>query len=223
MSARSRLPPWRAWPWSGSRAKRRCRCRSSTTWRTHPDHARGARLPERPESVARRHPGRRREERMTAPAATAPPAPPQAEGHPIRIAFTVVIPVYNEEENVRPLLTSLRDVMESSDSRTSSSSSMTARRTPRARGSATWRPSCRLCAWCACGRTSARRPRSPPASTWLSETRHHPRRGRPERSADIPRPVDKLKEGFDVVSGWRHDRQDPLVASSTSRLANSLI
>jgi glycosyltransferase involved in cell wall biosynthesis len=26
--------------------------------------------------------------------------------------------------------------------------------------------------------------------------------------ADIPRLLDKLKEGYDVVSGWRYDRQD---------------
>jgi glycosyltransferase involved in cell wall biosynthesis len=42
--------------------------------------------------------------------------------------------------------------------------------------------------------------------------------------ADIPRLVDKLKDGYDVVSGWRHDRQDPLWSRRVpSRLANGLI
>ena len=42
--------------------------------------------------------------------------------------------------------------------------------------------------------------------------------------ADIPRLVDKLKEGYDVVSGWRHDRQDPFWSRRLpSQVANALI
>ena len=42
--------------------------------------------------------------------------------------------------------------------------------------------------------------------------------------ADIPRLVDKLKEGYDVVSGWRHDRQDSFWSRRLpSRVANALI
>jgi glycosyltransferase involved in cell wall biosynthesis len=42
--------------------------------------------------------------------------------------------------------------------------------------------------------------------------------------ADIPAMMAKLNEGFDVVSGWRKDRQDPfLTRSIPSRVANGLI
>jgi glycosyltransferase involved in cell wall biosynthesis len=41
---------------------------------------------------------------------------------------------------------------------------------------------------------------------------------------DIPRLLDKLDEGFDVVSGWRKDRQDsPIRRNLVSRIANLLI
>lgn len=42
--------------------------------------------------------------------------------------------------------------------------------------------------------------------------------------ADIGRMLDKLQEGFDVVSGWRVDRQDhPLTRRLPSKVANALI
>lgn len=42
--------------------------------------------------------------------------------------------------------------------------------------------------------------------------------------ADIPRLVDKINEGFDVVSGWRRDRKDTFVTRKIpSMLANALI
>ncbi len=42
--------------------------------------------------------------------------------------------------------------------------------------------------------------------------------------ADIPRLVALLRQGYDVVSGWRKDRQDPyLTRVLPSRLANALI
>ncbi len=41
---------------------------------------------------------------------------------------------------------------------------------------------------------------------------------------DIPRLLDKLDQGYDVVSGWRKDRQDAfLTRTLPSRLANALI
>ena len=40
---------------------------------------------------------------------------------------------------------------------------------------------------------------------------------------DIPRLLDKLDEGYDVVSGWRSDRQEGLVRRVPSRMANWLI
>lgn len=40
---------------------------------------------------------------------------------------------------------------------------------------------------------------------------------------DIEMLVDKLEEGYDVVSGWRKDRKDPWLRSFVSRVANRLI
>lgn len=45
-----------------------------------------------------------------------------------------------------------------------------------------------------------------------------------EDPGDIPRLVDKIEEGYDVVSGWRKDRKDAfLTRTLPSRLANGLI
>lgn len=42
--------------------------------------------------------------------------------------------------------------------------------------------------------------------------------------SDIPRLIEKLHEGYDVVSGWRHDRQDTFITRKIpSLLANALI
>lgn len=41
--------------------------------------------------------------------------------------------------------------------------------------------------------------------------------------ADIPRLLAKLDEGYDVVSGWRKERQDAFLRSALSRLANILV
>jgi glycosyltransferase involved in cell wall biosynthesis len=42
--------------------------------------------------------------------------------------------------------------------------------------------------------------------------------------ADIPRLLEKLREGYDVVSGWRQERKDPWLSRRVpSRLANRLI
>jgi len=42
--------------------------------------------------------------------------------------------------------------------------------------------------------------------------------------ADIPRLLEKLKEGYDVVSGWRRNRKDPLMSRRVpSRIANRLV
>ncbi len=41
---------------------------------------------------------------------------------------------------------------------------------------------------------------------------------------DIPRLIDKLNEGYDVVSGWRHKRKDPfLTRRLPSQVANGII
>ena len=41
--------------------------------------------------------------------------------------------------------------------------------------------------------------------------------------SDIPAMLDKLNEGYDVVSGWRKNRQDNLLRTFPSKIANKLI
>lgn len=41
--------------------------------------------------------------------------------------------------------------------------------------------------------------------------------------ADIPKMLTKLEEGFDVVSGWRKDRQDDWLRTNLSKVANKII
>ena len=41
--------------------------------------------------------------------------------------------------------------------------------------------------------------------------------------SDIPAMIDKLNEGYDLVSGWREKRQDNLLRTFPSKIANSLI
>ena len=80
----------------------------------------------------------------------------------------------------------------------------------------------------ACAATSARRPRSPRASprraaTWSSTIDGDLQ----DDPAEIPRLLAKLDEGFDLVSGWKARRRDPLApalplaASSTRSPAGS--
>ena len=40
---------------------------------------------------------------------------------------------------------------------------------------------------------------------------------------DIPAMLNKLDEGYDLVSGWRKDRKDPFLRSFISRIANRII
>jgi len=39
---------------------------------------------------------------------------------------------------------------------------------------------------------------------------------------EIPRLLDKLSEGYDVVSGWKKDRQDPISKTLPSKIANGM-
>lgn len=41
--------------------------------------------------------------------------------------------------------------------------------------------------------------------------------------SDIPRLLTKMKEGYDIVSGWRKDRKDPFLRVFASRIANAII
>ena len=41
--------------------------------------------------------------------------------------------------------------------------------------------------------------------------------------ADIPKILDKMKEGFDIVSGWRKNRKDKMSRRLSSKIANKII
>ena len=141
------------------------------------------------------------------------------------LAFSVVIPVYNEEDNVRPLLVSLRDVMESlgqpyelivvDDGSTDATR-------PRLRDLTVELRSLRVVQLRSnFGQTAALAAGFDLARGALIITLDGDCQNDP---ADIPRLVDKLKEGYDVVSGWRVDRQDPFLTRRVpSRFANALI
>ena len=78
-----------------------------------------------------------------------------------------------------------------------------------------------------CGGIAARPPRFRPRSTlpaWRKDP-HCPMDGdRQNDPADIPRLLAKLDEGFDVVSGWRKNRQDTLLTRKVpSQIANRLV
>ena len=99
---------------------------------------------------------------------------------------SVVVPVYNEEDNVGPLLAALETTLEGLG-----------------------RPYELLLV--DDGSTDATAARQ-------VET------GRQNDPADIPRLIDALKDGYDVVSGWRRDRQDTFwTRRLPSRVANALI
>ena len=173
----------------------------------HPHHDRGPRLPERAEPHPGRAPDGRQQERMSA------------------LAFSVVIPVYNEEDNVRPLLVSLQDVMESlgqpyelivvDDGSTDATH-------PRLRDLTAELRALRIVQLRSnFGQTAALAAGFDLARGALIITLDGDGQNDP---ADIPRLVDKLKEGYDVVSGWRHDRQDPFWSRRLpSQVANALI
>jgi len=43
-----------------------------------------------------------------------------------------------------------------------------------------------------------------------------------DEPSEIPRLLDKLAEGFDVVSGWKKDRKDPISKTLPSKIANGM-
>ncbi|HEX2501565.1 MAG TPA: glycosyltransferase family 2 protein [Methylomirabilota bacterium] len=144
---------------------------------------------------------------------------------PASLAFSVVIPVYNEEDNVRPLLDSLRDVMESLGQPYELivvDDGSTDKTRARLRDLTVEMPALRVVQLRTnFGQTAALAAGFDIARGALVITLDGDGQNDP---ADIPRLVDKLKEGYDVVSGWRHDRQDPLWSRRVpSRVANSLI
>jgi glycosyltransferase involved in cell wall biosynthesis len=141
------------------------------------------------------------------------------------VALSVVIPVYNEEDNVRPLLAGLHDVLEGlgrpyevivvDDGSTDATLA-------RLREAAQALPALRVVRLRAnFGQTAALAAGFDLARGDLVVTLDGDGQNDP---ADIPRLLDRLKEGYDVVSGWRRSRQDPFWSRRLpSRLANGLI
>jgi glycosyltransferase involved in cell wall biosynthesis len=141
------------------------------------------------------------------------------------VAFSVVIPVYNEEDNVRPLLTSLRDVMETLGQPYELivvDDGSTDRTHPRLRDLTVELSALRVVRLRTnFGQTAALAAGFDGARGDLVITMDGDGQNDP---ADVPRLLDKLKDGYDVVSGWRQTRQDALWSRRVpSQLANVLI
>jgi len=138
---------------------------------------------------------------------------------------SVVVPVYNEEDNVGPLLELLRGALEGlgrpyelilvddgSDDLTAArlrdaAAGFPALRVVRLRGNF--------------GQSAALAAGFDLAQGELVVTMDGDCQNDP---GDIPRLLDKLKEGYDVVSGWRRERRDPLWSRRVpSQVANALI
>ena len=146
-------------------------------------------------------------------------------GRSSSLAYSIVIPVYNEQDNVRPLLTSVRDVMEGlgqpyevivvDDGSTDATRARLRELTVEFRALRVVQLRTNF------GQTAALTAGFDLARGAFVITLDGDGQNDP---VDIPRVVDKLKEGYDVVSGWRHDRQDSFWSRRLpSQVANALI
>ena len=139
--------------------------------------------------------------------------------------LSVVVPLYNEEESVRPLYESIRSVLDNlsidgeilfvDDGSADSTFAKAAEiadvdpqlRLVRFRRNYGQTPAMAAGIDLARGRTIV---------TMDGDLQNDPR--------DIPRFLEKIDEGFDIVVGWRHNRQDKLVSRKIpSKIANWLI
>ncbi len=151
------------------------------------------------------------------------PATPKAHNTP---DLSVLIPVYNEVENVSPLHQELRAVLDplplrfeilfvddgSTDGTTGLLRTIQANDPEHVRVAFLRRN---------CGQTAALSAALDLARGTLLVPMDGDRQNDP---ADIPRLLEKLDEGFDVVSGWRKDRKDKwLTRRVPSRIANQLV
>ncbi len=157
------------------------------------------------------------------PARPAPGGAAPGAGEPGLVS--VVIPVYNEEGNIGPLLDELRGVLEGlgrpwevivvDDGSTDGTAA-------RLREAAARLPALRVVRLRGnFGQSAALAAGFDLARGELVVTMDGDRQNDP---ADLPRLLEGLKEGYDVVSGWRRDRQDPFWSRQVpSRVANALI
>jgi len=138
---------------------------------------------------------------------------------------SIVVPLYDEEENVAPLCAAVREALEDQSFRyelllvddgsrdgTRTILREEAKRDPRIRALFLRRNSGQTAAMA----TGFARARGRIVVSMDGDLQNDPR--------DIPALLSKLEEGFDVVCGWRKNRQDPFLSRTLpSRLANSLI
>ncbi len=143
----------------------------------------------------------------------------------MRPELSIVIPLFNEEESVRPLLEAVIRAVEplatpfevvlvddGSDDGTFAAAAELASSDPRVRV-VKFRRNCGQTPAMAAGIEQAR---GDVIVTMDGDLQNDP--------ADIPRLLEKIEEGSDIVVGWRHDRQDKLLSRKIpSRIANALI
>ncbi len=149
----------------------------------------------------------------------------EADREPVRDMISVVVPVYNEEANVEPLLATLQDALEGlgrpyelivvDDGSTDGTAARLREATVRFPALRVLRLRSNF------GQSAALAAGFDFARGELVVTLDGDRQNDP---ADIPRLLEKLKEGYDVVSGWRRERRDPFWSRRLpSRLANAII
>ncbi|MBF0434813.1 MAG: glycosyltransferase family 2 protein [Magnetococcales bacterium] len=150
------------------------------------------------------------------------PPPP----HPLPTpTLSVIIPVYNEEDNILPLCQDLLAVLETialpfevilvDDGSLDQSQK-------RLQEVAAWHPSFKIIRFRRnFGQTAAIMAGIDHSLGEIIIPMDSDRQNDPK---DIPRLLDKLNQGYDVVSGWRKERKDnSLIRTMPSRIANRLI
>jgi len=147
------------------------------------------------------------------------------EGDKVSVELSIVVPIYNEEENVAALYASIRDALAKTSLEYetifvddgSSDASFKLLKEIAAQDQRVkllrFRRNFGQTAAMSAGFDAAKGAVIVPMDGDLQND-----------PADIPRLLDKLHEGYDVVSGWRKDRKDTFITRKIpSLLANSLI
>lgn len=138
------------------------------------------------------------------------------------IEISVVIPVYNEEENLPTLISQLTEVLEGLGSSyemvfVDDGSTDQSRKILRERASQD--PQIRMlrfkknCGETAAGAAGLKEARGKVIITIDADLQNDPK--------DIPRMLDYLKD-YDMVTGWRQEREDSWVKRVTSKIANGI-
>lgn len=139
--------------------------------------------------------------------------------------LSVIIPVYNEENNIVPLCRDLLAVLQSISNPFEViliDDGSLDRSQERLQEVASWNPSIKIIRFRRnFGQTAAIMAGIDHSQGEIIVPMDSDQQNDPK---DIPRLLDKLNEGYDVVSGWRKDRKDnSLIRTLPSRVANRLI